>query len=391
MEIDFVVGIAIFIFMIGFALLYITYYFSSLQVSTAEFRDKAIEIFNNIFSSYEEEYSEHEIGVLKPIKRIPIIISETTGYNLKNEPIPINITFDNLCKKEAWNSTIRVYDENFTEIPNKISYSNLCFDQYLNFSLITIFANLSANSNKKLYIYFSNDSDVIPKSYLSNLSLYYKFDESENISIDYSGNEKNGILKNGTANCYNEDCPTWTTGKFFGALYFDGINDYVDCGDVGENIKTIEFWIKTNNINQKILQLNSSAGVLLQEGNVTTYDISSPTIYVNGIISPTINQNEWNYVVIITNNGIKADLCKIGSFGNEYFNGSIDEIRFWKDVKDENYILSRNISLPDIKIYPEEEIKIISFSKMLQMKNLSHEFVKGLIEEGYKFRIEIYK
>jgi len=390
MEIDFVIGIAIFIFMIGFALIYITYYFSSLQVSTTEFRDKAITIFNKIFSSYNEEDSEDNIMLLKPIKRIPIII-ETTGYDLKNEPISINITFDSLCSKEAWNSTIRVYDENFTEIANKISYSNLCSEQYLNFSLITMFVNLSPNYNKKLYVYFSNDRDVIPKNYLFNLSLYYKFDESESIAIDYSGNEKTGILKNGTVNCYNEDCPTWIVGKFSNALYFDGVNDYVDCGDVGENIKTIELWLKTNNTNQKILQLNSSAGILLQDSNIVVSNISSPTIYVNGIINTTINLNEWNYVVITTNNGINTNSCKIGFFENEYFNGSIDEIRFWKEVKDEDYIFSRNISFQNIKIYPKEEIKIISFSKMFQMKNFSYEFVKGLIEEGYKFRIEIYK
>ena len=71
------------------------------------------------------------------------------------------------------------------------------------------------------------------------LVAHWRFDEGNgNIAHDSAGSN-DGTLVNG---------PTWTTGKIDGALDFDGLNDYINCGDILDNeirnVFTIGVWIK---------------------------------------------------------------------------------------------------------------------------------------------------
>ena len=68
----------------------------------------------------------------------------------------------------------------------------------------------------------------------------YSFDQGSGTTVaDASGNNYSGTLKNG---------PTWTAGKYNGALAFDGSNDYVAFGDVapanGLTAFTVSAWVK---------------------------------------------------------------------------------------------------------------------------------------------------
>ena len=64
------------------------------------------------------------------------------------------------------------------------------------------------------------------------------------VAFDGSGMNNHGILYG----------PTWTpSGKISSGLYFDGINDYVDCGansslDISESSISVESWIKIDEI-----------------------------------------------------------------------------------------------------------------------------------------------
>ena len=67
-----------------------------------------------------------------------------------------------------------------------------------------------------------------------------QFDQGSGTTVaDASGNNYIGTLKNG---------PTWTAGKYNGALAFDGSNDYVAFGDVapanGLTAFTVSTWVK---------------------------------------------------------------------------------------------------------------------------------------------------
>jgi len=74
----------------------------------------------------------------------------------------------------------------------------------------------------------------------------WKFDEgSGQTAFDSSGNSNNGIL--GATTATSTDDPTWTTGKYGSALNFDGVDDYVNMGDVnnmGTSDFSLEAWVK---------------------------------------------------------------------------------------------------------------------------------------------------
>jgi PKD repeat protein len=84
----------------------------------------------------------------------------------------------------------------------------------------------------------TNYITVSPTS--AGLAAAYSFDEGKGTTVaDASGNGNTGTLKNG---------PTWTTGKYGGALSFDGVNDYVAIPnspslDIAGKQLTLSLWV----------------------------------------------------------------------------------------------------------------------------------------------------
>jgi hypothetical protein len=75
----------------------------------------------------------------------------------------------------------------------------------------------------------------------SNTQGLWHFDDgSGTIAIDSSANDNDGVL--------HPSGPLWTTGQIGDALKFDGVNDYVDCGDdmslKPKTALSIESWVK---------------------------------------------------------------------------------------------------------------------------------------------------
>lgn len=82
-------------------------------------------------------------------------------------------------------------------------------------------------------------SGVVWAGLTNGLVAHWTFDEnSGNTAADSIGNN-DGTLVNG---------PAWTTGIINGAIDFDGVNDYIYCGDIldneTQNAFTIGAWIK---------------------------------------------------------------------------------------------------------------------------------------------------
>ena len=80
----------------------------------------------------------------------------------------------------------------------------------------------------------------------NNLGLvgYWTFNEgTSTVALDYSGNKNKGTLVNG---------PMWVNGKQGKALNFDGVNDYVDAGNIGPpntNGMSVAFWTNLDSLN----------------------------------------------------------------------------------------------------------------------------------------------
>jgi len=159
------------------------------------------------------------------------------------------------------------------------------------------------------------------------------------------------------------------------ALNFDGTNnaalgDYVDVGDVHSNIQTISFWIQTDDVDgtRNVIDLDGAAYILIVAGEVTTVGITTPTYYINAVAGEqTITTGTWYHVAVTTANPIDADDVDIGRVvtasgsDDDYFDGKIDEVRLWDDVRTADEIkASYNRSLSD----PYEEANLKLYLRM---------------------------
>ncbi|MCK5559182.1 MAG: hypothetical protein KAJ51_01255 [Thermoplasmata archaeon] len=211
----------------------------------------------------------------------------------------------------------------------------------------------------------------------SNTMALWHFNEGSGIiTYDETINNNDGDL-NG---------PTWTTGKFDGALNYNGGNDRVDVStDPSLNFGaqqsfTIETWVKTGLINQNIIckyvdgtpgyyQLYTMSLGLLQ------FKIGCTNGIINRLYSNTvIADNNWHYIAAVRDtskdllllyvDGVLSSLCidsttgsistpgplYIGKYvgGSSFgFNGKIDEIRISNNARSpweiaQNYGLFKN-------------------------------------------------
>ena len=205
----------------------------------------------------------------------------------------------------------------------------------------------------------------------NNLLAYYTADNTPN---DALGNY-NGTLVNGT---------TYGTGKINQGFSFDGVNDYVDMGDVmdlGLNSRTFNVWIyNTSNLSQnKTILGKTVAGptigryfmALNANNKLLTLIHNGPTIYQNDQIllygNTTIPINTWTMVtyVIDRNSGL-----------NMYING----VQETYTVKDGFGNIRTNDLTPNTSInydmgYP---FRIGSYTNLDLSGSI---FFKGLIDE----------
>lgn len=140
------------------------------------------------------------------------------------------------------------------------------------------------------------------------------------------------------------------------ALDFDGSNDYIDIGNVGVGIQTISFWIEVDDITSRtdhVLDLNGTDYIKIVDGEVTVNNIDSPTYYINGASgNRTIGAiDSWYHVAITTSTGINVtdmDVGRVEGESPEYFDGKIDEVRLWNDIRTASEILTNYTkSLPN--------------------------------------------
>ena len=125
----------------------------------------------------------------------------------------------------------------------------------------------------------------------TNLGLvgYWSMNEGTGtVAGDGSGNGNRGTLTGG---------PTWVDGKRGKALSFDGVDDYVDGGNVG-NVQTISYWIKSSNQANGGIELNSNQYV---DDNAIPEGMVDPTLYVDGVVK-TLYGSE-----LVTNNDMEVN------------------------------------------------------------------------------------
>jgi len=188
---------------------------------------------------------------------------------------------------------------------------------------------------------------------------WWKFDEGEGmIAHDSSGNENHGDLE---ASMTSDD---WVDGKHNTALDFDGVDDYVDCGndeslDITDAI-TISAWVKPFAVidhHQVVLNKYGSSNLEgVRMGYISGvfrgyWGNGAVRTYIQADSNPVLN--EWTHTVIVFGDSGKAKMylngiiqsdikdfdfisnADVGSFiGSlrgvaQYFNGLIDDVRIY--------------------------------------------------------------
>jgi Tfp pilus assembly protein PilV len=157
------------------------------------------------------------------------------------------------------------------------------------------------------------------------------------------------------------------------ALDFDGNNDWVDVGAVHNDIQTISFWIQADAADgtRNVIDLNGADYIQIVDGEVTADGITSPTYYINAEEGErTITAGAWYHVAVTTATSIEADdagdvdigrVVTVAPGDEEYFDGKIDEVRLWDNVRTPAEILANyNGSISD----PYEEANLKLYLRM---------------------------
>ncbi len=234
------------------------------------------------------------------------------------------------------------------------------------------YGNPSANSNSnKSFVFF----DVI-----SNVSAAYSMDEGTGtVLIDTSGNGNTGTI-------YNSD---WTTDSKYGAaLQFDGLNSYVDCGDInaaeGDTSLSVFAWIKPNNLTQAgiVSKDDGTARPWYLRTDITDGSIGSRLRNTTGSATDFISslgqikKDTWSMIGFVWDNNTKiiteyannsqilsptvwndtlisgTDHVTIGRYySNAFtFNGTMDEVFIITHALNTSQVSNLYIYYPDSKI-----------------------------------------
>jgi len=211
----------------------------------------------------------------------------------------------------------------------------------------------------------------------SNLVAYYMFDEgSGTVALDSSSKNNVGSLNNNPV--YRTDVPPVSYQDH--ALFFDGTNDFLDCGtDNSLSFKknfTIESWVRFSSFGtydgliSKRDTVGGNAGYSLSVKNNTTkklafrlarttnrnYELLSTTVFDTGIWYHVAASFDGNNVRIYVNGildnqatGLNDSIYSTSSnlnIGKEFdraneFNGQISEARVWSRALTQTEIQSR--------------------------------------------------
>jgi len=199
-----------------------------------------------------------------------------------------------------------------------------------------------------------------------NLIGWWKLNKGHGTTaLDWSGHGRDGVFRRD---------PQWVAGKIGGALEFDGVDDYVDCGndavfDITGEI-TVAAWIKVEAFDrlwQAIVTKGDSAWRLhrdaVQRGVGFHCSIQNGRLMeANGITS--LDDGEWHHVVGVYD-GIRGYLyvdgledavsAKRGAISTNTFNVCIGENaeatgRYWDGLIDDVRIYKRALTEAEIQV-----------------------------------------
>jgi hypothetical protein len=154
-------------------------------------------------------------------------------------------------------------------------------------------------------------------------------------------NEKSGASAYDTSE--NNNVGTITGSQWEPALFcktgsclsFDGSADYVDIGTGPGTVRSMEMWVYPETTTEYLMNLTSTTDYLwIDSSTVTATNVTSPTIYVDGIETDYITADEWHHVVVTTStaeNASNFDLARTADAN--YLQGKLDNVILYDYVR----------------------------------------------------------
>jgi len=167
--------------------------------------------------------------------------------------------------------------------------SNAFSDDFLDFSNLESYANVT----------ISDDKIVLGQA--SNVNGHWHLNENNGTSAyDSSGNSFTGTLTNS---------PIWTNGKLNNALEFNGVNQYVNFGNIENfernNSVSYEFWFNSTvgTLRDVLAKYQTPRGmiIMLNAGKIQFNIYTSATTYLAIKTSTAYNDGKWHHAVVIYN------------------------------------------------------------------------------------------
>ncbi len=149
------------------------------------------------------------------------------------------------------------------------------------------------------------------------------------ISIGASGdNSSAGTCGSGTG---TEAWNNGTSGKYNYSLDFDGTDDYIEVGTGPTTAYATAFWVKPATTTEYFVNFTGATDyVWANSGTVTATGFTSPTIYVNGVVSSTLTASTWNHIVVTSNTAENASALRVGRVAStNYLDGQMDDVRIY--------------------------------------------------------------
>ena len=214
----------------------------------------------------------------------------------------------------------------------------------------------------------------------------WHFDEgSGSVAADSSGNGNDGVIHGAT----------WVEGKYGKALSFDGVDDYVDCGNDASlddiAVKTLVFWVNLNaqtgsGVGSHFLNKGCSNG-----GFISTEPSKNRNIFGQGFSItygrwsfPQFSLNKWHQIVVVydrqsvTNDpviyvdGVSQTVTEYSTpsgtansdAGNNLLISADPSFDRWVDGSiDEIHIYNRALTADEIKSHYEGQQTALALSK----------------------------
>jgi len=289
------------------------------------------------------------IGSVNASYNVSGYIKTSSGTAIENAYVTNNVTSDSDYTNSSGYYNLSLPNGTYLIKAEKLGYAS-------NTTTVTVSGTDVSNANITLENADTSFTVTLPAGYT-----YAHFNLTGiagGIAHDTSGNGNDGTIYGAK----------WVDG----ALSFDGVDDYVDCGnDESLNITdaiTIEVWVKPAQNSTHVTVAakehftNKKGWILIQLGGTDWYfRIYNGTTYKEVSVSNSVDLNTWQHIVAtydkqymrLYKNGVQIGkrLCDwsiattseplcVGyrSTVGQYFNGTIDEVRIYNRALNETEI-----------------------------------------------------